>query len=73
MPFSTTVEGLERYTINLRYERDYRQDMEVIRDLIVPAPTRAQVPLGRLATFKVVNAAMSIKSEGAIPTGWATI
>ncbi|MBI2947901.1 MAG: efflux RND transporter permease subunit, partial [Verrucomicrobia bacterium] len=70
MPFSTTVEGLERYTINLRYERDYRQDFQALRDLVVPTPTGAQVPLGQLASFKVVNAAMGIKSEAAVPNAW---
>ena len=70
MPISTTVEGLERYTINLRYERDYRQDLQALRDLVVPAPTGAQVPLGQLATFKVVDAPMGIKSEAAVPNAW---
>ncbi len=70
MPITTTVEGLERYTINLRYERDYRQDLQALRDLIVPAPTGAQVPMGQLATIKVVNAAMAIKSEAAVPNAW---
>jgi Cu(I)/Ag(I) efflux system membrane protein CusA/SilA len=70
MPITTTVEGLERYTINLRYERDYRQDLQALRDLIVPAPTGAQIPMGQLATIKVVNAAMAIKSEAAVPNAW---
>ncbi len=70
MPLSTTVEGLERYSINLRYERDYRQDMQALRDLVVPTPTGAQVPLGQLATIKIVNAPMSIKSEAAVPNAW---
>jgi Cu(I)/Ag(I) efflux system membrane protein CusA/SilA len=73
MPFSTTVEGLERYTINLRYERDYRQDLEALRDLVVPTPTGAQVPLGQLATIQVVNAPMSIKSEAAVPNAWVYV
>jgi Cu(I)/Ag(I) efflux system membrane protein CusA/SilA len=69
MPISTTVEGLERYTINLRYQRDYR-DLHSLRDLVVTAPTGAQVPLGQLATVKVVDAAMAIKSEAAVPNAW---
>ncbi len=69
MPISTTVEGLERYTINLRYQRDYR-DLRSLRDLVVTAPTGVQVPLGQLATFKVVDAAMAIKSEAAVPNAW---
>jgi copper/silver efflux system protein len=70
MPITTTVEGLERYTVNLRYDRDFRQDIESLRELIVPTPTGAQVPLGQLATLKVVNAAMGIKSEAAVPNAW---
>ncbi len=70
MPITTTIEGLERYTINLRYDRDFRQDIESLRELIVPTPTGAQVPLGQLATLKVVNAAMGIKSEAAVPNAW---
>ncbi len=73
MPFSTTVEGLERYTINLRYDRDYRQDLDALRNLVVPTPTGAQVPLGQLASFKVVNAPMSIKSEAAVPNAWVYV
>ncbi len=70
MPLSTTVEGLERYTINLRYERDYRQNFQALREIIIPTPTGAQVPLGQLAALQVVNAAMSIKSENAVPNAW---
>jgi len=71
MPITTTVEGLERYTINLRYDRDYRQDLEALRDqVVIPTPTGAQVPLGELATLKVVDGPMSIKSEGAVPNAW---
>jgi len=70
MPISTTVEGLERYSINLRYDRDFRQDLQALREIIIPAPTGAQVPLGQLAELKVVNAAMGIKSEAAVPNAW---
>jgi len=70
-PLTTTVEGLERYTINLRYDRDYRQDLEALRDqVVIPTPTGAQVPLGELATLKVVDGPASIKSEGAVPNAW---
>jgi copper/silver efflux system protein len=71
MPLTTTVEGLERYTINLRYDRDYRQDLKALREqVVIPTPTGAQVPLGQLATLKVVNGPASIKSEGAVPNAW---
>jgi Cu(I)/Ag(I) efflux system membrane protein CusA/SilA len=70
MPLATTVEGLERYSINLRYDRDFRENLESLREIIVPTPTGAQVPLGQLAEIKVVRGPMGIKSEGAVPNAW---
>ena len=71
MALTTTVEGLERYTVNLRYDRDFRSDLRALReDIVIPTTTGAQVPLGQLATLKVVDAPMGIKSEGAVPNAW---
>ena len=71
MPLTTTVEGLERYTVNLRYDRDFRSDLRALReDIVIPTATGAQVPLGQLAKLKVVDAPMGIKSEGAVPNAW---
>ena len=70
MPLTTTVEGLERYTVNLRYDRDFRENVDALRDIVIPTPTGAQVPLGQLAEIKVVRAPMGIKSEDAIPNAW---
>jgi Cu(I)/Ag(I) efflux system membrane protein CusA/SilA len=74
MPLTTTVEGLQRYTINLRYDRDFRSDLESLRhDIVVPTPSGAQIPLGELATLKVVDGPMSIKTEGAVPNDWVYV
>jgi Cu(I)/Ag(I) efflux system membrane protein CusA/SilA len=74
MPLTTTVEGLQRYTINLRYNRDFRSDLRALReDIVVPTPTGAQIPLGELATIKVVDGPMGIKSEGAVPNAWVYV
>ena len=70
MPLTTTVEGLERYTVNLRYDRDYRENLEALREIIVPTMSGAQIPLGQLATIKTVRAPMGIKSEAAVPNAW---
>ena len=70
MPLTTTVEGLERYSVNLRYSRDFRENLEALREIIVPTPTGAQVPLGQLATIETVRAPMGIKSEAAVPNAW---
>jgi copper/silver efflux system protein len=71
MPLTTTVEGLQRYTINLRYDRDFRSDLDSLKhDIVVPTPTGAQIPLGELASIKVVDGPMEIKTEGAVPNDW---
>jgi Cu(I)/Ag(I) efflux system membrane protein CusA/SilA len=70
MPLTTTVEGLERYAVNLRYSRDFRENLGALRDIVVPTPTGAQVPLGQLAKIETVHAPMGIKSEGAVPNAW---
>jgi copper/silver efflux system protein len=70
MPLTTTVEGLERYSINLRYDRDFRENLEALQQIIIPTPTGAQIPLGQIATLNLVRAPMGIKSEGAIPNAW---
>jgi Cu(I)/Ag(I) efflux system membrane protein CusA/SilA len=73
-PLTTTVEGLQRYTINLRYDRDFRSDLRALReDIVVPTPTGAQIPLGQLAEVKIVDGPMGIKSEGAVPNAWVYV
>ena len=73
-PLTTTVEGLERYTINLRYDRDFRSNLKALReDVVIPTPTGAQVPLGELATIKVVDGPMSIKTEDGVPNDWVYV
>jgi Cu(I)/Ag(I) efflux system membrane protein CusA/SilA len=73
MPLTTTVEGLERYSINLRYDRDFRENLEALKQIIVPTPSGAQIPLGQIATLNLVRAPMGVKSEGAIPNAWIYI
>jgi Cu(I)/Ag(I) efflux system membrane protein CusA/SilA len=73
MPLTTTVEGLERYTVNLRYHRDFRENLEALRDIGIPTPSGAQVPLGQFARLELVRAPMGIKSEGATPNAWVYV
>jgi Cu(I)/Ag(I) efflux system membrane protein CusA/SilA len=75
MPLTTTVEGLERYSVILRYNRDYRENLEALRNIIIPIKSAgpgmmAQVPLSELAHLRVVAAPMGVKSEGAVPNAW---
>ena len=74
MPLTTTVEGLQRYTVNLRYDRDFRSDLHALKhDIVIPTPTGAQIPLGELAAIKVVDGPMEIKTEGAVPNDWVYV
>ena len=73
MPLTTTVEGLERYGVNLRYTRDFRENLGALREIVVPAPTGAQIPLGQLATIETVHAPMGVKNEAAVPNAWVYV
>jgi copper/silver efflux system protein len=70
MPLTTTVEGLERYAVNLRYSRDFRENLGALREIVIPTRTGAQIPLGQLARIETVQAPMGIKSEAAVPNAW---
>ena len=70
MDITTTVEGLERYPVNLRYSRDFRDDIPSLEGVLVPTPTGQQIPLGQLASVKYVVGPPAIKSEGARPNAW---
>ncbi len=71
MTIATTVEGLERYGITLRYDRDFRSNLDALRnEILIPTMDGAQIPLGQLADLRVVSAPMAIKSESAVPNAW---
>jgi copper/silver efflux system protein len=63
---TTTVEGRERYGVSVRYPRDLRNDPETIaRDVLVPLPNGASVPLGQVASVRLVQGPASIRTENA--------
>jgi Cu(I)/Ag(I) efflux system membrane protein CusA/SilA len=67
MKISTAVEGLERFPINLRYARDLRDDTSSLKQVLVPTPSGAQIPLGELADMKINPGPPMIRSEGGRP------
>ncbi len=73
MQITETVEGLERYPVNLRYPRELRDDPEHLRRVLVPTPGGAQIPLGQLADISLARGAPVIKSENARPNAWVYI
>jgi len=68
-----TVEGLERYPVNLRFPRERRDDLVKLRELPLVTPTGAQVPLGQIAEVKIVDGAPMLKSENARLNGWTFV
>jgi Cu(I)/Ag(I) efflux system membrane protein CusA/SilA len=64
------VEGRERYPINVRYQRDFRSDIDSLRRVLVSAPGGAQVPIGELATFSFSRGPAMIRDEDGLLTGY---
>jgi Cu(I)/Ag(I) efflux system membrane protein CusA/SilA len=63
MSMTTTVEGRERYGVRLRYAREFRDNPEDVKSILVPTPTGVQIPLGDLAEVQYVQGPQVIKSE----------
>ncbi|MDD1633334.1 MAG: CusA/CzcA family heavy metal efflux RND transporter, partial [Methylococcaceae bacterium] len=70
MNITETVEGLERYPVNLRYPRDLRDNLEALRRVLIPTPTGSQIPLTLVADIKFTRGADVIKTEDARPNAW---
>jgi Cu(I)/Ag(I) efflux system membrane protein CusA/SilA len=73
MNVAWTVEGLERYPINVRYPRELRDSPEALKQILVETPSGAQVPLGQVAKLEIRDGPPGIKSEGARPNAWVYI
>jgi Cu(I)/Ag(I) efflux system membrane protein CusA/SilA len=82
---TTTVEGRERYPVNLRYPRDLRGDVEALKRVVIPVPAStlrgggegaaaaAQVPLAELAEIRAAKGPTQIKSEEGLPVSYVYI
>jgi Cu(I)/Ag(I) efflux system membrane protein CusA/SilA len=70
MNVTFTVEGLERYPVNVRYPRELRSSLPALRRVLVPTPGGAQIPLEQVARIEVRKGPPAIKSENARPNAW---
>ncbi|HBX5977989.1 TPA: CusA/CzcA family heavy metal efflux RND transporter [Klebsiella pneumoniae] len=68
-----TVEGVERYPINIRYPQSYRDSPETLRQLPILTPLKQQIVLADVAEVKVVTGPSMLKTENARPTSWIYI
>ena len=67
MTAAITVEGRERYEVNVRYPRELRDDLEKLRQVVVPTMSGMQIPLGQIAAVNVVQGPMAVKTDDAFP------
>jgi len=70
MNVTETIEGLERYPVNLRYPRRIRDSVEQLQLLPVVTPAGARIPLGDVANIEIQDGPPMIKSENARLNGW---
>ena len=68
-----TIEGRERYPVNVRYARELRDDLERLQRVLVATPTGAQVPIGQLADIRLTTGPPMIKSEDAQLVGYVFV
>ncbi|MEP6936603.1 MAG: efflux RND transporter permease subunit, partial [Chthoniobacterales bacterium] len=70
---STTVEGRERYPISVRYARDFRDDLDALKRVLVATPTGAQVPISMLADINYKTGPPSIRDENGQLVGFVFV
>jgi len=70
---STTVEGRERYSVNVRYLRDYRSDVDALERVLVATPSGAQIPLGQIADIHMRTGPGMIRDENGRLSGYVYV
>ncbi|HUZ97082.1 MAG TPA: efflux RND transporter permease subunit [Edaphobacter sp.] len=70
---STTVEGRERYPVNVRYLRDYRSDIGALQRVLVATPSGAQIPLGEIADIHMRTGPGMIRDENGRLSGYVYV
>jgi copper/silver efflux system protein len=71
---TTTVEGRERYSVNVRYARDYRDDLDSLKRVLLPLPEgKGQIPMEAIAEVKLVEGPSMIRDENGLLTGYVYV
>ena len=70
MTLTNTVEGRERFPVRMRYAREFRDNPEDLKKVLVPTPTGAQIPLGELVSINYLRGPQLIKSENTFLVGY---
>ena len=72
-PVTTTIEGRERYTVNVRYARELRDDLDKLQRVLVQTISGAQIPMGELADIHLVSGPAMIRDENGMLSGYVYI
>jgi len=70
---TTTIEGRERYPVNVRYARELRDEIRKLQRVLVPTPVGAQVPIDQLADIRIVMGPPEIRTEEATKVGYVYV
>ncbi|OGX11818.1 MAG: cation transporter [Omnitrophica bacterium RIFOXYB12_FULL_50_7] len=70
---TTTIEGRERYPVNVRYSREFRDDIEKLKRVLVPTATGQQIPIAQLADIKKVSGPAMIRNENGLLAGYVYV
>ena len=70
---TTTVEGRERYSVNVRYPRDFRDNVEALKRVLVPTPSGQQIPLVQVADIVLRSGPAMIRNENGLLAGYVYV
>ncbi len=70
---TTTVEGRERYSINVRYSREFRDDIEKLKRVLVPTESGQHIPLVQLADIRLVSGPSMVRNENGLLAGYVYV
>ncbi|MGE4545646.1 MAG: efflux RND transporter permease subunit [Pedobacter sp.] len=73
MNVTQTVEGLERYPVNIRYLQDYRNDLPALKRVLIPIAEGRHIPIGQIADIRISKGPGAIKTENARRTAWVFV
>ncbi len=73
MNITTTIQGLERYPVNVRYSRGLREDLNKLQRVLIPTPRGEHIPMAQVATINIKKGPPVIKTENARLNAWVYI
>ena len=73
MNITSTIEGRERYPVNLRYGRELRDNLPALERVLIPTPSGVQIPIGQVADLHLRKGPPAIKSENARLNAWVYV